>query len=150
MPNGLDSKGAQMALPLPRLAARRETRRINIGDSLFRFLIALFAFGVPIVLVSVIAVLVWESSDAIRHFTWRFFVTSTWDPVAEEFGVLPFIYGTLVTALLALLQAVPLSIGTALFLSELAPGWLRAPISFLVELLATIPSVIYGLWGVFV
>jgi phosphate transport system permease protein len=70
--------------------------------------------------------------------------------VAEEFGALPFIYGTLVTSFLALLQAVPLGIGTALFLSELAPSWLRGPVSFLVEMLASIPSVVYGLWGVFV
>jgi len=105
---------------------------------------------VPIVLCSLLFVLLYESSEAVRLFSWRFFTTSTWDPVAENFGVLPFIYGTLVTAFLALLQAVPLGIGTALFLSEMAPGWVRTPVSFLVELLATIPSVIYGLWGVFV
>lgn len=125
-------------------------RRVNIGDVGFRALTLACALVVPLILTSLLAVLIFESSDAIRHFSWRFFVTSEWDPVAEHFGVLPFIHGTLVTAFLALLQAVPLSIGAALFLSELAPGWLRAPISFLIELLATIPSVIYGLWGVFV
>ena len=95
-------------------------------------------------------VLAYESSDAMRTFRWGFLTTSTWDPVAREFGALPFIYGTLVSSLLALAQAVPLSIGTALFLSELAPSWVRAPVSFLIELLATIPSVVYGLWGIFV
>lgn len=134
----------------PAFGAQRNPRRVNVGDGLFRALITVFAFGVPLVLASVVLVLVYESSDAIQRFSWRFFVTSTWDPVAEQFGVLPFIYGTLATSLLALLQAVPLSIGTALFLSEMAPNWVRAPVAFLVELLATIPSVIYGLWGVFV
>ena len=94
--------------------------------------------------------LAFESAGSIQHFGWRFLVSSTWDPVFKDFGALPFIYGTVATSLLALLQAVPLSIGTALFLSEMAPAWLRAPVSFLVELLATIPSVVYGLWGVFV
>ena len=125
-------------------------RRVNIGDVLFRVLTLACTLVVPLVLTSLLAVLVFESSDAIRHFSWHFFVTSEWDPVAEHFGVLPFIHGTLVTAFVALLQAVPLSIGAALFLSEMAPGWLRTPVSFLIDLLATIPSVIYGLWGVFV
>jgi phosphate transport system permease protein len=121
-----------------------------VGDLVFRWLTSGFAAVVPLVLCSLLAVLLYESSDAVRQFSWRFFTTSIWDPVAENFGVLPFIYGTLVTAFLALLQAVPLGIGTALFLSEMAPAWIRTPVSFLVELLATIPSVIYGLWGVFV
>jgi phosphate transport system permease protein len=103
-----------------------------------------------VVVVSIFVVLAWESSGAIRTFGWTFLSTSVWDPVAKQFGALPFIYGTLVSSMLALLQAVPLSIGTALFLSELAPGWVRAPVSFLIELLATIPSVVYGLWGIFV
>ena len=73
-----------------------------------------------------------------------------WDPVAESFGALPFIYGTLVSSLLALLIAVPLALGAAIFLAELAPFWIRPPIAFLVELLAAVPSVVYGLWGIFV
>jgi phosphate transport system permease protein len=87
---------------------------------------------------------------AIRAFGLRFLVTSTWDPVQEEFGALPFVYGTLVSSLLALLIAVPLGLGAAIFLSELAPAWARAPIAFLIEILAAIPSVVYGLWGIFV
>lgn len=87
---------------------------------------------------------------AIHRFGWHFLITSTWDPVKEVFGVLPFIYGTIVTSLLALLIAVPVSLGIAIYLAELAPHFIRQPLSFLIELLAAIPSVIYGLWGIFV
>ena len=131
--------------------ARRPTsRRPNVGDRMFRVLTTGLALTLLAVVGSVVAVLCYESADAIRTFGSAFVTTSKWDPVAREFGALPFIYGTLVSSLLALAQAVPLSIGTALFLSELAPSWVRAPVSFLVELLATIPSVVYGLWGIFV
>ncbi len=131
--------------------ARRPTsRRPNLGDRVFRVLTTGLALTLLAVVGSVVAVLCYESADAIRTFGAAFVTTSKWDPVAREFGALPFIYGTLVSSLLALAQAVPLSIGTALFLSELAPSWVRAPVSFLVELLATIPSVVYGLWGIFV
>ncbi len=88
--------------------------------------------------------------DRFARSAGAFLGRSSWDPVQKDFGALPFIYGTLVSSFLALLQAVPLAIGTALFLTELAPSWLRAPVAFLVELLATIPSVVYGLWGIFV
>ena len=90
------------------------------------------------------------SELSLKQFGWKFLTTSKWDPVAEEYGALPFIFGTLVSSLLALLIALPLSIGVAIFLSELAPRWLERPVSFLVELLAAIPSIVYGLWGIFV
>ena len=90
------------------------------------------------------------SELSLKQFGWKFLTTSTWDPVAEEYGALPFIFGTLFSSLLALLIALPLSIGVAIFLSELAPRWLERPVSFLVELLAAIPSIVYGLWGIFV
>src|ERR1700739_4698106 len=90
------------------------------------------------------------SSLAIRHFGFSFLTTSTWDPVAEQFGSLPFIYGTAVSSLIALIIAVPLSIATAVYLTELAPLWIRQPLISLVEMLAAIPSVILGLWGIFV
>ncbi len=128
---------------------RRRARR-NIGDGLFRGVTAAAAASLVAVVVSIVAVLAYECTDAVRTFGWGFLTTSKWDPVFKEFGALPFIYGTLLSSFLALLQAVPLSIGTALFLSEMAPAWLRAPVSFLVELLAAIPSVVYGLWGIFV
>src|ERR1700724_637612 len=90
------------------------------------------------------------SSLAIRRFGFHFLTTSTWDPVAEQFGALPFIYGTIVSSLIALIIAVPLSIATALYLTELAPLWIRQPLVSLIEMLAAIPSVILGLWGIFV
>jgi phosphate transport system permease protein len=90
------------------------------------------------------------SSLAIQKFGFQFLTTSTWDPVAEQFGALPFIYGTLVSSLIALLIAVPLSIATAVYLTELAPLWIRQPLVSLIEMLAAIPSVILGLWGIFV
>jgi phosphate transport system permease protein len=121
-----------------------------VGDWVFRTLTAVFALTLLGVLGSIVLVLVAESSVSIRTFGWNFLVTSTWDPVFKQFGALPFIYGTVVSSFLALAQAVPLGVGTAVFLSELAPDWVRAPVSFLVEFLAAIPSVIYGLWGVFV
>src|SRR5262249_19655009 len=135
---------------VPAAQAPRIRRRPDMGDRLFRGLTAGFALALLAVLVSIVCVLAVESTGSIRKFGWGFLLNSTWDPVFEEFGALPFIYGTVVASLLALVQAVPLSIGTAIFLSEMAPNWVRGTVSFLVELLATIPSVVYGLWGVFV
>ena len=94
--------------------------------------------------------MIWAAWPSLRTFGWRFLVTSRWDPVAEVFGAVPFIYGTLMSSLLALLIAVPLSLGAAIYLSEVAPLGIRAPIAFLIELLAAVPSVVYGLWGIFV
>lgn len=90
------------------------------------------------------------SKPSIEKFGWRFLTSSTWDPVQEIFGALPIIYGTVVSSLLALIITLPLSIGVAIFLAETAPPWLEKPLSFLVELLAGIPSIVYGLWGIFV
>ena len=86
----------------------------------------------------------------IQKFGLHFLFTSTWDPVKEIFGALPFIYGTIASSALALLIAVPVSLGIAVYLAELAPQAIRQPLSFLIELLAAIPSVVYGLWGIFV
>lgn len=123
---------------------------LAFGDAWFRALTraagATF-LGLMLLLVSVLTI---TALPAIARFGWRFPFTSTWDPVAEQFGGLPFIYGTAVSSLLALLLAVPLGIGAAIYLVELAPAGLRAPIGFLIELLAAIPSVVYGLWGIFV
>ena len=80
----------------------------------------------------------------------QFWRTDTWDPVAGEFGARPFIWGTLYSSILALLIATPIALGIAIFISELCPAWLRAPLVFLTELLAAIPSIVYGLWGIFV
>jgi phosphate transport system permease protein len=147
----MDSESLEAPWTAARSALRPTApRRRNVGDRVFRILAASFAFTLLIVVASIFLVLCYQSRDAVRTFRWAFLTTSVWDPVAREFGALPLIYGTLVSSLLALAQAIPLSVGTALFLSELAPPWVRAPVSFLVELLATIPSVVYGLWGIFV
>jgi phosphate transport system permease protein len=131
------------------LAVTRSSVRAT-GDRLFQLLLATTAAGIPLIMGAMLVALIAAARPAIERFGLAFFVSSTWDPVAGEFGVLPFIYGTLVSSALALLISVPLGIGTAVFLSELAPSWLRSPIRFLVELLAAIPSVVYGLWGIFV
>jgi phosphate transport system permease protein len=131
------------------LAAARPSVRAT-GDRAFQLLLGAMAAGIPLIMGAMLVALITAARPAIGRFGLAFFVSSTWDPVAGEFGVLPFIYGTLVSSALALLISVPLGIGTAVFLSELAPTWLRSPIRFLVELLAAIPSVVYGLWGIFV
>ena len=91
-----------------------------------------------------------ESRPTIAQFGFKFWRTSTWDPVMGEFGAAPFIWGTLYSSFLALIIAAPVAIGIAIFLSELCPSWLRTPLIFLTELLASIPSIVYGLWGIFV
>ena len=91
-----------------------------------------------------------QSALSIDKFGWQFWQTDTWDPVLEEFGARPFIWGTLYSAILALLISTPIALGIAIFISELAPQWMRKPLVFLTELLAAIPSIVYGLWGIFV
>jgi phosphate transport system permease protein len=91
-----------------------------------------------------------ESTLSIQKFGWSFWTTETWDPVSGEFGAFPFIWGTLYSSVLALLIATPIALGVAIFTSELAPAWLQRPLVFLTELLAAIPSIVYGLWGIFV
>jgi phosphate transport system permease protein len=121
------------------------------GDRLYRLLLWLAALLV-LVLVFAIGYELWQNSALSRaQFGLGFISSIEWDPALKQaFGALPFILGTLVTSLIALLVAVPLGLGTAIFLAELAPAWLRQPLGFLVELLAAVPSVVYGLWGLFV
>lgn len=120
------------------------------GDLVFQLITLLAALSLLGIIFLMIYKLVEGSWPSLTRFGWSFFVSITWDPVQEEFGVLPLIYGTLVSSLLALLFAVPVSLGTAIFLTELAPRRLRELTSYLVELLAAIPSVVYGFWGLFV
>jgi phosphate transport system permease protein len=122
----------------------------NPKDLAFEKISAFFAFAVLGLTVLLFAVLLHESMPALRKFGARFLVSGTWDPVRDQYGALPFVYGTLVSSFLAILIAVPLSVGAAIFINEFAPPWLKNPVSFLAELLAAIPSVIYGLWGIFV
>jgi phosphate transport system permease protein len=130
--------------------AKTAAASARTGDRPFQVLLAASAGAVPVIIGTMLIALIAAASPAIRRFGLAFFVTPTWDPVALDFGVLPFVYGTLVSSGLALLIAVPLGLGVAIFLAELVPGWLRATISFFVELLAAIPSVVIGLWGIFV
>ncbi len=124
--------------------------RGNIKDFLFERVTSLFALCVLALTLLLFALLVRESLPAIRKIGGSFLTNTTWDPVLEEFGALPFLYGTLVSSFLAILIALPLGVGSAIFINEFAPTWLKTPVSFLAELLAAIPSVIYGLWGIFV
>ena len=124
--------------------------KIKFLDFGFKEAATLLALSVAALTILLAYSMVTHAMPAIHKFGWRFLFTSTWDPVKETFGALPFIYGTLVSSALALLIAVPVSLGIAVYLAELAPQFIRQPLSFLIELLAAIPSVIYGLWGVFV
>lgn len=120
------------------------------GDGLYR-LILLVAAALVLLLVVGIGWELWQNSDLSRSaFGPTFLWTTTWNPVTEVFGSLPFLYGTLVTSAVALLIAVPLALGAAMFLAELAPTWIRVPVGLLIELLAAVPSVVFGLWGLFV
>lgn len=124
--------------------------RANYGDRAFKLILTLAALLIPVLLGFLVYEL-WDGSDlAIRRFGLDFVTTSTWDPVAEEFGAFPLMFGTLLSSLLALLIAVPLSLGVAIYLTEFAPKAVRQPVAFMIGLLAAIPSVVYGLWGIFV
>lgn len=128
---------------------------INAGDSRradSAFFYAMLACGCSVL--ALVALIVYElitkSSLSWHAFGWKFFFQSDWDPVNDQFGALPFVYGTIVSSILALLIAVPLAIGVAVYITEMAPRWLRGGLAFTTELLAAIPSVIYGLWAIFV
>jgi phosphate transport system permease protein len=120
------------------------------GDLVFRWLTAAFAAGLTILFIALVVVLWHEAKPAIDRFGLSFLISQDWNPVTEKFGALIPIVGTLVSTFLALLFAIPLSLGIALFLAELAPHWLRAPFGTAIELLAAIPSIVYGMWGLFV
>jgi phosphate transport system permease protein len=122
----------------------------HFGDRAFRWLTLLMALSIFVLIALIGFELANGSKLALQKFGWRFLVSSDWDPVNEVFGALPFIFGTLVTSAIALVIAVPISIATAVYLTELAPQWLRQPLILFIELLAAVPSVILGLWGIFV
>jgi phosphate transport system permease protein len=119
-------------------------------DVVFRSATWFFAVFVPLILTGVIVSLVAGSLPALKEFGWSFITSSSWNPVTEKFGALPAIYGTLVTSAIAMLIAIPVAFGIAIFITELCPPWLKRPIGTLIELLAAIPSIIYGIWGLFV
>ncbi len=122
----------------------------KLGDSIFFNLTRLSALLVLVVLAGIIVSLVISSWPTIQKLGLSFLITAEWDPPAEKFGALVPIYGTLVTSAIALIIAVPVSFGIALFLTELSPLWLRRPLGVAIELLAAIPSIVYGMWGLLV
>src|SRR5216684_153656 len=125
-------------------------RRMRGGDEIAH-LITLVAAATLLLITAMLVYQLWiQSAEARQKFGWGFFATTKWDPVFGDFGALPFIYGTLVTSAVALLLAVPLGVGAAIFLAELAPQKLSDPLQFFIDLLAAVPSVIYGLLGVFI
>jgi len=124
--------------------------RDALVDRLFRAIFAGAGWFVLIALIATAVSMLWGGREAFSTFGWHFLVDSDWDAVNKKFGALVPIYGTLVTALIAMLIAVPVSFGIALFLTEVAPNWMRGPVASAIELLAGIPSIIYGMWGLFV
>jgi phosphate transport system permease protein len=122
----------------------------NLSDRAYQLVLGAFGMVIPLLFTLILLRVGGAAWPAVRRFGAAFVGSTAWDPVAGEFGGLPFIFGTVASSLLALLIAVPLAVGLAIFLTELAPRWLAAPVSFGTELLAAIPSVVYGLWGIFV
>ena len=122
----------------------------EIADRLFSWAMLGCGLCVLAIVALIIFELVTKSRLSWHAFGWRFFFQSEWDPVNNQFGAWPFVYGTLVSSILALILAVPLAVGVAVFITEMSPRWLRGPLAFTTELLAAIPSVIYGLWAIFV
>jgi phosphate transport system permease protein len=122
----------------------------KLPDGAFGILMLVCALSIFVIVLLILYVLIHSSQLSVHTFGWKFFSGTVWDPVSGDFGALPFIYGTVVSSLLAIAMAVPVALMVAIFLLEICPVFLRGPISFLTELLAAIPSVVYGLWGVFV
>ena len=141
--------------PLPGIATgdalrARALRRFNVGDRTFKTLTQVSAITVLVILAGVMISLVRGSLPAWQAFGLDFFTTQSWNPVTEKFGALPAIYGTLLTSFIAMLIGVPVSLGIAVFLTEICPERLRRSIGIAIELLAGIPSIIYGIWGLFI
>ena len=142
---------ATVTAALPRTPRTRQFfARLRAGDEIARLITATFGASVLLLTAIILYQLVHGSTLARARFGWTFLFSSVWDPVAGDFGALPFIYGTLVTSALALAIAIPLGLGAAIFLSELAPPRISDALTFVIELLAAVPSVIYGLLAVFV
>jgi len=135
---------------MEKLSNSANPKRQMMLDSLFRMTTRFFAFLVLALLVGILISLVIGAMPSIRHFGWGFLTSTEWDPVTENFGAVVPIFGTLVTSFIALLIGVPVSFGIAIFLTEICPPLLKRPLGIAVELLAGIPSIIYGMWGLFV
>jgi phosphate transport system permease protein len=148
--------GAVPTAPLPEAGAVASSQEgaalegASIGDRIYRTLTTAFAVAIPVLLVFIAFEVIAAAWPALRQFGIGFVTSSDWDANAGRFGAAPMIYGTVVSSVLALVLSAPLALGVSIWLSEFAPRWLRQPVSFLVDLLAAIPSVVYGLWGIFV
>ena len=136
--------------PLSHIFRRALSPTGNFGDAVFRGVLFAAAALLVIIVGAMLFALTSKSMLSIRQFGFHFITSSEWNPVKSEFGALPFIYGTVMSSLIALIISVPLSLGIAIFLVEQAPRQVARPLTFLIELLAAIPSVVYGLWGIFV
>jgi len=136
-------------IAIPETAARRRPAG-GAGDTIFHGLTALFALLVLVILGGVLVSLLYGALPALEKFGFGFVFNGAWNPVTENFGALAPIYGTLVTSLIAMLIGIPVAFGVALFITELCPKWLKRPLGTMIELLAAIPSIIYGIWGLFV
>jgi phosphate transport system permease protein len=136
-------------IALPSVAAAK-SRRGAIGDFVFRNVTFLFALLVLLILGGVIVALIEGALPALRTFGFSFLFADVWNPVTEKFGALAPIYGTLVTSAIAMLVGIPVAFGVAVFITEICPLWLKRPLATMIELLAAIPSIIYGIWGLFV
>jgi len=135
---------------VPRVTTTRRRPAGGTGDAIFRALTFLFALFVLLILCGVMASLVEGAIPALKQFGFGFLVTESWNPVTEKFGALAPIYGTIVTSAIAMVIGIPVAFGVALFITELCPKSLRRPLATMIELLAAIPSIIYGIWGLFV
>ncbi len=140
----------QVAMPAEVLTRIKALDRLRLGDAVFRNLTRGAAVLVLLLLSGVIISLIDGSLPALKTFGFGFLISERWNPVTDNFGALPAIYGTLVTSFIAMLIAVPVGLMIAFFLTELCPKWLRRPIGIAIELLAGIPSIIYGIWGLFI
>jgi len=127
------------------------TRRVpRWPDRAFFGLVIAFAFVVLLLAIAIVTILAYNSQLSFRQFGWSFFYSSTWNANGEVFGALPFVVGTLLTSAIALVIAIPLALGSAIFITTQSPRWLRSPLGTAIELLAAVPSVIYGFWGLYV
>jgi phosphate transport system permease protein len=126
------------------------TRRLRIGDGIFRSSSVAVSLALIGLLAAILGVLLYAAAPTFRAFGLKFITGTQWNPVTDAYGALPYIYGTIVTSTIAIALALPVSLGLALLLNEVRSGWLRNPLTVLVDLLAAIPSVVYGLWGIFV
>jgi phosphate transport system permease protein len=149
-PANLRNPAAMNAITAPTHAPKDRNARDALADRSFKWVVTAAGLFVLVSLAAAALSMLWGGSSAFQTFGWSFFTSSEWDPVQQKFGAFVPIVGTLVSAAIAMIIAVPVSFGIALYLTEIAPSWLRTPVGAAVELLAGIPSIIYGMWGLFV